>query len=52
MTKLLTFLRGERPRGGLAALGLTALSYGVAVPYLSWLGYATYLNGGIVAENR
>jgi tryptophan-rich sensory protein len=22
------------------------------VPYLTWLGYATYLNGGIVAENR
>jgi benzodiazapine receptor len=30
MTKLLTFLRGERSRSGLAALGLTALSYGVA----------------------
>jgi benzodiazapine receptor len=30
VTKLLTLLRGERSRGGLAALGLTALSYGVA----------------------
>lgn len=61
------FFGARRPRAALldiVALDAAAGKYAEAaakvdrtaalavVPYLAWLGYATYLNGGIVAKNR